>query len=388
MIILKWNRLCIGALLVSILGISPVGSMAAEGVKLAEARDMVERGMSPPEFTIVGSPIDVGVRLKGKRVLWLQGFSGAYWDYQNVGFLAAMEAAGIEVTSVDPAGDMIRAAREIENAINRGYDLIQLGNETPQELAAPIKAAKAAGIPVNCLLSREPGPLSEEEKSIGCVAATTIDYKGIGELAAAASFVMSDGDETLQAIAYNSPGGSGVADIETNGYLDKLKYLCDTCKVSQVDAPVATWSTDLGPLTTSQIVAHPDLDWLFPIYGVAVQYMVPSIAAAGAEGKVRIGTQYTSTTTIQQIKQGDLAYAVSIPLEWFGLAVADAAFRILLGQQVPDDIKLPFRLFTAENVVNIDAESEPPNQVEWFGVDYRTPYFKNWNLTPPEGYIR
>lgn len=382
-------RTCLLVCASAIAGVLSTGAAHADSQSLTEARAIVERAMVTPTLTLAGPPIEVGDKLRGKKILWLQSFSSLpFWTDKMIGFRAAMEAAGIELTIVDPGADLIKAAREIEGGINRGFDLINLGNETPSELAAPVRAAKEAGIPVDCMLARGPGPLTEEEKSIGCVAVTTADYKAIGELAAAATFLMSNGDETIQAIAFNAPGGSGVADIQTNGFLDKLKALCPTCTVSQVDAPPASWATDLGPLTTSQITANPGLDWLFPIYGGAVQFMVPAIAAAGAEDRVRIGTQENSTTAIRQVQQGDLAYTVSLPNEWFGLAAADVAFRILLGEQVPDDVKVPLRLFTADNVKDIDANAEPVDQAKWFGVDYRTPYFKNWGLQAPEGYIR
>lgn len=383
-------RRAIGAVLTATL-LELLGShwAYAQSSGLTEAQRMVDAAMAPPKFTLVGEPIAVGDKLKGKRILWLQSFSSLpFWTNQMVGFKAAMESAGIELTIVDPNADLVKAARAIEDGINRKYDLINMGNETPAELAAPIRAAKAAGIPVNCFLARDPGPLTDEEKSIGCVAMTSPSYTEIGQLAAAATFVISKGDQNIRAFAFNAPGGSGVADYETNGFLNKLKELCPTCKAEQVDSPPASWATDLGPLTTSLITAHPDLNWLFPIYGGGVQFMVPAIAAAGAEDKVKIGTQEDSTTAIRQIQNGDLAYAVAVPLEWFGLASADVTFRILLNQPVPDDVKVPLHLYTADNVKGINPDEEPADQAKWFGLDYRTPYFKNWGLEPPKDYIR
>ena len=333
-------------------------------------------------------PIDVGDSLQGKRILWIQSFSVLpFWQQINLGYNAAMEAAGAELTVVDPNGDLVEAAKEIEAAIDRGFDLIQLGNETPAEVEQPIRAAKAAGIPVNCMFARGPGSLTDFERDVGCSTVTTADYAAVGRLGAEASFVLSGGDTTLQAIAFNAPGGSGVADLETLGYINRLLELCPTCDASQVDAPPATWATDVGPLTTSLITANPGLDWLFPIYGGAVQFAIPSIDAAGVKDQVHIGTQEGSTTAIAQIQNGDLAFSISVPLEWFGLATADVAFRLLLGEPAPDDIMVPLHLYTADNVGHIDSEAQPPDETQWFGFDYRTPYFEHWGLTAPEGYL-
>ena len=359
---------------------------AAEG-GLAEAQAAVNEALSTPIWTAAGPPIDVGDSLQGKQILWIQSFSVLpFWQQQLIGYNAAMEAAGAELTIVDPNGDLVEAAKEIEAAIDRGFDLIQLGNETPAEVEQPIRAAKEAGIALNCMFSRDPGPLTDFERDVGCNTVTTSDYTAIGRLGAEASFVLSDGDPTLQGIAFNAPGGSGVADLETLGYINRLLELCPTCDASQVDAPPATWATDVGPLTSSLITANPGLDWLFPIFGGAVQFAIPSIDAAGATDQVRIGTQEGSTTAIAQIQNGDLAFTISLPLEWFGLATADVAFRLMLGEPAPDHVGVPLYLYTADNVSHIDAKAEA-DETQWFGFDYRTPYFEHWGLTAPEGYL-
>ena len=66
---------------------------------------------------------------------------------------------------------------------------------------------------------------------------------------------------------------------------------------------------------------------------------------------------------------------------------ADVAFRLLLGEPAPDDILVPLHLYTADNVGHIDAEAQPPDEAQWFGFDYRTPYFEHWGLTAPAGYL-
>lgn len=350
---------------------------------LQDAQSAVDKATDTPTWEAAGPPIDVGDKLRGKRIFWLTGFKSLpFWQQQFLGMQAALDAAGVELTTADPKGDIGQAARMMQGAIERGYDLIMTGNETPQELAEPIRAAKAAGIPVNCMLARDPGPLTTEEKDIGCAAVVTTNYTAIGELGADATFAMSKGDEGTSALVFNASGGSGVADLETNGYVNRLKELCPSCKVDKADAPPATWATNLQSLTTSNLTKDPNLDWLFPIYGGMVPFILPAVNASGHDD-LSIGTQEGGAVEIQQIQAGDLNFTISAPLEWFGLATADVAFRLLLGKPAPDDVKLPLHLYTKENVGDIDPNEKPPDEATWMNYDYRTPYFEHWGLSAP-----
>jgi hypothetical protein len=62
-----------------------------------------------------------------------------------------------------------------------------------------------------------------------------------------------------------------------------------------------------------------------------------------------------------------------------GWAIADQAFRILAGEEAILDPKIPVRLFTSENIGEIDIDAK---EETWFGdpAEWRDGYKEIWGL--------
>jgi ribose transport system substrate-binding protein len=63
-----------------------------------------------------------------------------------------------------------------------------------------------------------------------------------------------------------------------------------------------------------------------------------------------------------------------------GWAIADAAFRMMLGKP-PVEEKIPQRLFTKENIGSIELTKEAEASGEWFGsTEFTQMFTKLWGL--------
>ena len=75
------------------------------------------------------------------------------------------------------------------------------------------------------------------------------------------------------------------------GIHDELKKNCPGCEVVQeINVGITEWGTKIQSSVQSALLAHPDVDYVFPIYDSMSQFVVPAITLTGRSGKVKIAT--------------------------------------------------------------------------------------------------
>jgi ribose transport system substrate-binding protein len=163
------------------------------------------------------------------------------------------------------------------------------------------------------------------------------------------------------------------------GIKGEVERLCgDGCTTMTVDAPIAQWP-DLTTRIQSVLRDNPDVTYVLPVFDGMVLYLVPGIHAGGFQDKVKIGSFNGSPDVMQLLKDGDVVGAeVGGAILWEGWGFADQALRILTDNPPVEDIKTPLRLFTAENINEIDLEAQ---ESTWYGdVDFKAEYQKLWGV--------
>ncbi len=350
-----------------------------EGVDagVAEAQAIVDDLTGPSVFNFTGPAIDAGSALEGKRIYAI-GNGLEYFFVQN--WLAGVEEAaaelGMEVTAVD--GAVNDPAGLIDQAVAQDYDVILIQSIDSGTVAAPLADAKAAGIPTIELTTSDPHAPTADEVDRGVSGYVTFCYSCGGEQMA--DFIVADSEGTGTGVIYTVPG-LVVSEAMVAAFEAEMNRLCPTCGTGVIEAPFAQWG-DLQGLTGTAIETYLGDG---PLYLVPVfDSMVPiGVTAAIAEkevaDQVKVVTYNGTDAGLPGVADGTVAADIGGPQYWLGWATVDQAARVLLGLEPVADEMLPHRIFSADNIGDVDLDAA---ESEWYGgTDFRAAYRALWGLS-------
>jgi ribose transport system substrate-binding protein len=343
---------------------------------VAEAKAAVEEGMVAPEFTAPGPAFEVASGLEGKTVWYVaNGLNFPFSQNLVKGVTDAAKVVGMKVNAVDGAGQPAKAASLIQQGIAQDVPVIVIQSFSADAVTEPIKAAKAAGIPVIEIVDGGPGLPSPEAREAGVFANVSSCYACGG--ASLADLVVADVGTDANVAFIDVPDIKTTLE-ERDAFKERLAELCPDCKVTVVSSPVAQWN-GLGALTTSTLKANPDLNYLVPALDAMVAIMKPAIFASNAQDRVKVASYNATKPVMADLKKGELIGGlVGNPEEWMGWGVMDEALRALSDQEPVADEKIPNRTFTSANVADIDLNAP---SVDWYGdADFRGGYQELWQL--------
>lgn len=348
-------------------------SSASSSSSVVSADQMVQNVVAPVTFTGPGHPFKVSSSLKGKTLYFISAaLSYQFTQIVLSGMRAAAAEVGLKVVALDANGDATVASRQIQQAISLKVAGIAIANFPYSVLAAPIKSAKAAGIPVFDLFDGDPGLPSPAQASIGVVANATFCYSCAGRQLAAIAVSQSKGN--VHAALINSPDVTA-ATLEANAFKSELLTMCPTCSVTEYGVPLAQWTTQL-PSTATSAVQNPKVNFIVPVFSGMGDIMQPNLLAANVAGRVSEISYSATTASLQALQKKQLVTAVlDAPEAWMGWGVMDQVFRVLSGVPAVATENVPNRAFTAVNVA--DANPEAPN---YGTADFRSGYLKLWGL--------
>jgi ribose transport system substrate-binding protein len=342
----------------------------------AEAKAAVEKGSAAPEFEAPGPAFKVASGLEGKTIWYVaNGLNFPFSQNLVTGVTDAAKVVGMKVNAVDGAGQPAKAASLIQQGIAQKAAVIVIQAFPSEAVIEPIKAAKAAGIPVIEIVDGGPGLPSSEASEAGVFANVSSCYACGG--ASLAELVVADVGTDANVAFFDVPDIKTTHE-ERDEFKKRLAELCPDCKVTVVSSPVAQWN-GLGALTTSTLKANPDLNYLVPALDAMVAIMNPAIFAANAQDRVKVASYNATKPVMADLKKGELIGGlVGNPEEWMGWGVMDEALRALSDQDPLADEKIPNRTFTSANVADIDLNAP---SVDWYGsTDFRGGYQKLWQL--------
>ncbi|MBS1861410.1 MAG: substrate-binding domain-containing protein [Actinobacteria bacterium] len=341
---------------------------------IAEAEAAVTKALEPVKWKPPGEPIDVS-SLKGKNVWYVDyDLSIPFEQELTEGLTEGMEAAGVNLTVVDGKSMVSNFSSGIEKAIAQNADAILLGG-FPTVLVKPALAkAKAAGIPVIATHTTDPGPVTGEDK--GTIAAyATHSYSFPGEIMA--DFTASDSEGSAN-VALIESKELDTSNLVSAAFLKELGKVCPECSVKQFNVPVAQWN-GLQSQIQSILRSNPEVNYVVPVFDGMALFMIPGITTAGKSSSVKMVTFNASPGVMEYLAKGDIVAAeVGDATVLQGWGYADQTFRVLLNKPPLDNIGVPERLFTEENIESIDLEA--PESTWYTKTNYQEAYKKLWGL--------
>lgn len=347
---------------------------SSDGALVDEAKAILTELEKPLEFKAPGPAFKVGSQASGRKLYFISA-ALAFEFTQSVlkGMRAAADEVGMSIVAMDAKGDTSTASRQIQQAIAQDADVIAIMSFSAESLAAPLREAKAAGIPVIDVFDGDPGLPTAEQSEIGVVGKASYCYTCFGKQLAAVAVAQSDGN--VNAALVGVPD-TPAAVLESEGFKSELARLCPGCKVKEYGSSTAQWGTEVPSIGTA-IGQDPSINFVVPVFAILGDLMKPSLLAAGAEERISIVTVNASKTTMADLRKKELITGiVGSPEVWMGWAVMDQVLRVLTGEEVVADSLVENRAFTEAN----KDEADPGKGASYSPVDFAAEYLKLWGL--------
>jgi len=277
------------------------------------------------------------------------GNSNPWGAYFNKVFTEQSSPTGVKIndrTTMDPGTQV----QKFNQAVAQKPDLIVLAILDTQALVAPIKKAKAAGVPVLAV----DGPT--DPSVAGEVMSVLSDNQALGEYAAQNIIegLKGQGRESGNIIVLTGTKSMLVTQDRMKGF-NKVMATAPQYKV--VDEQDANWDPQLSGTIAQQLLAKHGRDGVQAAYGMADYMALPIIQAAKQAGFPVAGKDGLIVTSsncfkagIDAIKAGELYGTATEDPGTIAKQSADYALRYLTGKKPPQSETVKEERVTAANV--------------------------------------
>ena len=249
-----------------------------------------------------------------------------------------MESAakdGDELVIVDAGFDAAKQLNDIDDMIQQGVKVMLIDPVDSNAIKSAVEACDAAGIPVIAYNS----PLNFE---IASTVAT--DNYLAGQLVGEAMGKALDGKSEVAMLTYN------VAEVcldRANGFKDAIAEYPDIKIVEEQEIQPGT-DTAL-PVAENILQAYPDLAGMFALNDPSALGCVAAVESANLLDQVQIVGVDGSDDAKAAIAEGKmLASAAQDPVQ-IGSVAIETAYKVIAGEEVEKDIKIPSYLVDASN---------------------------------------
>lgn len=349
------------------------GTSGGGGANLAYVRKQLADYSKIPTFKAPGPSFDARKLMAGKTVFSIPVNSAdQFVQVLESGNQAVAKAVGFTYKDWTNSGSPNAWVQGMQTAVNEKASVIDLlSGINPAQLQPQIAAAKAANIPVVASdaydLAQKPAP--------GLAGVMSMPYAKAGKLMADWAISATGGKADVLVI--------GSSDVVSSNFMVKaidseFSSYCSTCKVKNIDIPVADWASQTQSQVQAALNADPNINYILPVYDSQSQFIVPAITAAGRLGKVSIATYDGTPFVLKMMQDGNtVKMDVGIDLAWVSDAVMDEDMRVASGLAPVANENTPMMIFTKKNV---NTAGTPPQNSKGYGNSYISGYNKLWGL--------
>jgi ribose transport system substrate-binding protein len=349
---------------------------------LAKVATKVATDKAIPPWAAPGPPVDVG-KLKGKRVFIIPEVPNPFNENIQNTYKRIFNAVGVKWTFYANQGLISQWIAGMDEAIAQRPDLIILSAAPdPRVLQPQLRAAKAAGIPVEVTQFYDrstPRPPACLACAAGVTALVTGPYNNGG--AAEADWIINDSHGHAHVLIVMAPDV-----IPSPGILSAMereyRSYCPGCTYKVVNVPIAQWTTELQGQVQSALLADPSINYVDAEGDGMCIGAVPAIQAVGKTGSVKVVSFNGSPFALNDIRTGSIvAMDASESTRWIGFSDVDQAFRLLAGMS-PVNETVPFRVMDESDVTQAGV---PATNYLGYGNAYAVDFWRLWGLpgSPP-----
>jgi ribose transport system substrate-binding protein len=258
----------------------------------------------------------------------------------------AQEAAGREgiqlvVQAAEREIDVEKQMQIIENLLQTGIRALIVTPSGSREIASAIAKANRGGVPVIVVDTRvDPKAAADNQLKIASFIGSD-NYEG-GRLAGE-YLAKSTGGKARVAILEGIPGHE-TGDSRLRGFREAVQQHPG---MTIVASQPANWERDLGfTVFQNMLQAHRDIDALFACSDLMALGAVEAIAAAGRSGSIHVVGFDALDDARKMIEAGRMEASVAQSPRDMGRIAVESAARVLRGETVPAEQKVPIALVT------------------------------------------
>jgi ribose transport system substrate-binding protein len=162
------------------------------------------------------------------------------------------------------------------------------------------------------------------------------------------------------------------------GIEETLKQTCPGCSIIQeINVGITQWGTEIQPSVQAALLAHPDANFVVPIYDSMSQFVVPALALTGRASRVKVATFNGTPFVLDLLRKGEVDMDIGESLDGIARATIDGYLRKLCGLPMPKALNVPLYIFDAKNVA---AAGVPAQQDQGYGTAYITGFDSLWHI--------
>ena len=309
-----------------------VGSRALAGLL---AVGLVFSGCNRNDAANISGPPRVAFVMKTLNHPFFLGMQrGAQEAAQRAGVEVVVQAAEREI-------DVEKQMQIIENLLQTGIKALIVTPSGSREIASAIVKANRAGVPVIVVDTRvDQKAVADNNLKLESFIGSD-NYEG-GRMAGDYLAKITGGKARI-GVLEGIPGHE-TGDSRLRGFRDALQ---PHAAMHIVASQPANWERDQGfTVFQNMLQAHPDIDALFACSDLMALGAVEAIAAAGRTKRIRVVGFDALDDARKAIAAGTMEASVAQSPRDMGRIAVESAARLLRGEGVPPDQKVPLALVT------------------------------------------
>jgi ribose transport system substrate-binding protein len=343
-------------------GDSPVADVIADVETATQARD---------SFELPTEPVDVSA-LSGQTVYYIP-LTAQISVFQLYGekLGEALDAAGVNLQICDGGANPSQISGCIDQAVGASAAAIVADNVPYGMAGNAFEAARGAGIPV-LIANQIPDPSHPADELLGYVPGPTIEM-----ITSVADWIIADSDGAATVVIQkvtDNPSTIAWAEAAEQQFADR----CPECTVVVNEVSAANFPV-IPSSTSAALLQNPEARYVLAEFEHFVQPTIGGVQQSPNAADIKIGASAATLTGLQMISDGAQLHAdAGQNFSFQGWATADAIFRMAAGQDVPE-YDISFRLFTADNVGDLDLSEAGEASGDWYGpTDYTDGFTALW----------
>jgi ribose transport system substrate-binding protein len=353
-------------------GAAPASADAtSDGV--ARATEIVEAHRKLPQYKPAGDAFDIRAAAKGKSMLSIPNTSSNQFLKGIITReIAVGKEIGLDAREWENQGQPSQWVQGIEFAINKKIDIVDLiSGVNPAVVQPQLSSAKDAGVKVFTSHFYDPS----QPASPLLAGDLPVSFYDMGWIIGNWMIAKTGGD--ARAIVVKSDEVPPTAPL-VQGIHDAFTKNCPKCTIVQeINVGITEWGTKIQPSVQSALIAHPNANYVIPIYDSMSQFVVPAVDLAGRSDDVKIATSNGTPFVLDFIRDGKVEMDIGESLDWIARSTIDGYMRKLAGLPMPKDIGVPFLIFDSGNVTTAGVPAEPN---KGYGEDYVSGFHKTWKM--------
>jgi ribose transport system substrate-binding protein len=270
--------------------------------------------------------------------------------FNNMQEGAEMMADSLELNLIVQAAerevDVEKQVQIIENLIQRRVDVIMLTPSGSREVVPVIGRANEAGIPIIDLDTRVDMELLENDGSYIATFIGSDNFEG-GRIAG--QYVAEQLNGSGQVAVLEGIPGHETADSRQSGFLEALSEYPD---IEVVASQTANWERNMGYNVFENILqTYSDLDAVFAASDLMALGAVEAMASNGFSPEDILVVGFDAhEEAIQAIREGRMDATIAQNPYEIGKAGVENAYKVINGEEIPDDITIEIELVTSETL--------------------------------------